>query len=596
MKKTLRLIISTILFLAFLGTLTCCASTKSKNEPAKVEEKTATPSPAPVKQAETEDPGVILLFDESLAIKDTGSKAFTCTSATEVVKRMTVGWNLGNTLDATGGSGLSSETSWGQPTTTKAMLAGVRKAGFKTIRIPVSWAKHTSGSDYTIDSAWMNRVKTVVDWALDEGFCVILNVHHDNYKESELNKGTVGYALSKDKAVQDKSKAFLSSVWKQIATTFADYDNRLVFEVLNEPRDIDGEVGGNEWWTNDKTLLNVITSYEQVCINQIRSVKGNEKRFVMAPSYAATSDTGIISLFTLPTDSAKDRLILSVHAYSPYDFAMKSPGDVKFTSAHKSSLDTLFAWLNTNYVKKGIGVVIGETGATNKNNLSDRIEWANAFFAGAYKYGIPAVLWDNGIWQVTGTKYDEHYGYYNRNSQTWYFPTLIEAMMKAVYGSSISVDNGGNDDNGTTTTDTPETPGDNTGTSTDNPSDTPKEDLVILENKSYTANGYSNFALDSAVDLTGYKYLKSEVQLITAEDADKKQILLQFFNCDWKKISEDAKTISVSATIYTEILTPESGPQDLLYIQPVVQETTSWSALTGVQLKIKKITATNTKE
>ena len=529
----------------------------------------------------TDTPSTVTITTENFVPAET---------SVQMAKNMAIGWNLGNTLDATGGSGLSSEKSWGQPTTTKAMLTGVRKAGFKTIRIPVSWAKHTSGDNYTIDSAWMNRVKTVVDWALDEGFCVILNVHHDNYKESELNKGTVGYALSKDKDIQDKSKAFLSNIWKQIATTFADYDNRLVFEVLNEPRDIEGEVGGNEWWTNDKELLNVITSYEQVCINQIRSVKGNENRFVMAPSYAATSDTGIISLFTLPTDSANDRLILSVHAYSPYDFAMKSPGDVKFTSAHKSSLDTLFAWLNTHYVKKGIGVVIGETGATNKNNLSDRIEWANAFFAGAYKYGIPAVLWDNGNWEVKGTDYEEHYGYYNRRSQTWYFPTFIEAMMKAVYGSSISVDNGG------TSTDNPETPDDNTGTSTDNPSDTPKEDFVILENKNYTVNGYSNFPLDSAVDLTGYKYLKSEVQLITAEDADKKQILLQFFNSDWKKISEDAKTISVSATIYTEILTPESGPRDLLYIQPVVQETTNWSALTGVQIKIKKITATNTKE
>ena len=512
-------------------------------------------------------------------------------TSVQMVKNMTIGWNLGNTLDATNGSGLSSETSWGQPTTTKAMLAGVRKAGFKTIRIPVSWANHTSGEDYKIDSAWMNRVKTVVDWALDEGFCVILNDHHDNYAESKLNKG---YALSKKSDVQKKSKAFLSSVWKQIATTFADYDNRLVFELLNEPRDISGEVGGNEWWTNDKSLLNVITDYEQVCLDQIRSVSGNENRFVMVTGYAASSDTGIISLYTMPTDTATDRLILSVHAYSPYSFAMESPGEKNFTSAHKSSLNSFFAWLNTNYIKKGIGVVIGETGATNKNNLSDRIEWANTFFGGAYKYGIPAVLWDNGVWQVTGTKYDEHYGYYNRRSQTWYFPSLIEAMMKAVYGDSISIDNNG-DDNSTTTTDNTETPDDNTGTSTDNPVDTPKEDLVILENKSYTTKGYSNFALDSAVDLTGYKYLKTEVQLITAEDADKKQILIQFFNSSWKSIG-DAKTISVSKTIYTEILTPEEGPRDLMHIQPVVQETTNWSALDNIQLKIKKITATNTKE
>ena len=513
-------------------------------------------------------------------------------TSVQMVKNMAIGWNLGNTLDATGGNGLNSETSWSQPYTTKAMITGLRKAGFKTIRIPVSWANHTSGSDYKIDSAWMNRVKTIVDWALEEGFCVILNDHHDNYAVSKLNKG---YAISKESDIQDKSKAFLSSVWKQIATTFADYDNRLVFELLNEPRDIDGEVGGNEWWTNDKELLNVITSYEQVCLNQIRSVKGNENRFVMATGYAASSDTGIISLYTMPKDSANDRLILSVHAYSPYSFAMDDPGEKTFTSSHKSQLNSFFVWLNTNYIKKGIGVVIGETGATNKNNLSDRVEWAKAFFGGAYKYGIPAVLWDNGVWEVTNNKYNEHYGYYNRRSQTWYFPSIIEAMMKAVYGDSISIDNNGGD-NDTNTTDNTETPDDNNGTSTD----TTKEDLVILTDKSYItatgdAVGYSNFPLDRAVDLTGYKYLKSEVQLITAEDADKKQILIQFFNSSWKSIG-DAKTISVSKTIYTEILTPEEGPRDLMHIQPVVQETTNWSALDNIQLKIKKITATNTNQ
>ena len=367
-------------------------------------------------------------------------------TSVQMAKNMAIGWNLGNTLDATG-KGLSSETSWGQPYTTKAMITGIKNAGFNTIRIPVSWANHTTDDDYTIDPAWMNRVKTIVDWSLEAGLCVILNDHHDNYAESKLK---TGYALSRNSEIQDKSKAFLSSVWKQIAITFADYDNRLVFELLNEPRDVDGEVCGNEWWTNDKSLINVITAYEQVCLNQIRSVPGNENRFVMVSGYAASSDTGIISLYTMPNDSATDRLILSVHAYSPYSFAMEDPGEITFTSSHKSQLNSLFSYLNSNYVSEGIGVVIGETGATNKNNLSDRIEWAKAFFGGAYQYGIPSVLWDNGNHQVFGSKYDDHYGYYNRRNQTWYFPSLIEAMMKSVYGDSITINT--NDQKGTEAT------------------------------------------------------------------------------------------------------------------------------------------------
>lgn len=506
-------------------------------------------------------------------------------TSVQMVKNMAIGWNLGNTLDATGGNGLNSERSWGQPYTTKAMLTGLRKAGFKTIRIPVSWANHTSGSDYKIDSAWMNRVKTIVDWALEEGFCVILNDHHDNYAVSKLNKG---YALSKESDIQDKSKAFLSSVWKQIATTFADYDNRLVFELLNEPRDIDGEVGGNEWWTNDKELLNVITSYEQVCLNQIRSVKGNENRFVMATGYAASSDTSIISLFTMPEDSANDRLILSVHAYSPYSFAMEDPGEKTFTSSHKNQLNSFFAWLNINYIKKGIGVVIGETGATNKNNLSDRVEWAKAFFGGAYKYDIPAVLWDNGVWEVTNNKYNEHYGFYNRDSQTWYFPSIIEAMMKAVYGDSISTGNI-NGDNGTGSTDATN-PQNNTS------NDNQKEDLVILENKAETTLAYDKwFELDAPVDLTDYKYLKTEIYSPTAENAANRKIIIKFLNSDWKPVGE-ASTISITDTVYAEIKNPVSGNREVKIVQFFAQNTTDWSTIDGITVNMKKVTATNTRE
>ena len=50
--------------------------------------------------------------------------------------------------------------------------------------------------------------------------------------------------------------AYIRNIWTQIAIEFASYDERLVFEVLNEPRDVDGEVTGNEWWCNQKSIKN----------------------------------------------------------------------------------------------------------------------------------------------------------------------------------------------------------------------------------------------------------------------------------------------------------------------------------------------------
>lgn len=43
------------------------------------------------------------------------------------------GWNLGNTFDA-----LGSETSWGNPVTTKELIHEIAKQGFKSIRIPIT--------------------------------------------------------------------------------------------------------------------------------------------------------------------------------------------------------------------------------------------------------------------------------------------------------------------------------------------------------------------------------------------------------------------------------------------------------------------------
>ena len=411
-----------------------------------------------------------------------------------------------------------------------------------------------------------------------------------------------GFAVSKDTNLQAKSEKYITGVWKNVAEAFKDYNHSLVFELLNEPRDVGSANWGKdcEWYVggaNATEANGIIGKYEQAALDVIRATGSkNADRFIMAPPYAAS--TSCMEGFKIPTDSAsaKNRIMIEAHAYSPYNFAMESPGDIKFTSSHKNELSGMFNTLYNNYVSKGIGVVIDETGATNKNNDSDRIEWAKYFFGQAYKKGIPSFWWDNGSWQVNGTDYNEKYGYYNRRQQVWYFPELMKASLEAV---GIELADGNSGDNGTGTTDntsTDNTEQGNTDTPDNTSTDTPKEDFVILENKSYITNGYSNFALDSAIDLTGYKYLKSEVQLITAEDADKKQILLQFFNSEWKSIG-DAKTISISSTIYTEILEPAEGPRDLMHIQPVVQDTSNaYAALSNIQIMIKKITATNTKE
>ena len=511
------------------------------------------------------------------------------TNSVDMAKAMKIGWNLGNTFDA------PTETGWSQPKTTRAMIHGIRQAGFVSIRIPVSWHTHiTDSTNYTIDSAWMNRVKEVVDWALEEGLCVIINIHHDNLSDAEFKNTYYGFAVSTDSDLQEKSEKYIAGVWKNIATTFKDYDYNLVFEVLNEPRDINGTNWGDEWYvsgTNAKAANGIIGKYEQTGLNAIRQTGSkNADRFVMVPPYAAS--TGCMEGFSLPTDTAENRLIVEAHAYSPYNFAMASPGDITFTSSHKSELSNMFNNLYNSYVSKGIGVIIDETGATNKNNIDDRIAWAQYFFGEAYKKGIPSFWWDNGVYIINenksdNEKYSEHYGYYNRNSQVWYFPNLMKASLKAV---------GVDFDETADTTDTTENPSSEPGTNTDSGDENfTAEDLVILENKTvYTDGNYGSFNLDATVDLTNYRYLKIEIYSPDANNADQRKLFVKCYNSDWKTIG-DAGTIGVSDTIYLEIKDPEEGKREVKIIQYAAQNTSTWTDIANVQIEIKKITATNTK-
>lgn len=391
----------------------------------------------PAKTAQTvqeEDPGVVLLFDEATAVKDKGSKTFNGVSAMQTVKDMTIGWNLGNTLDATGNSTINSETSWGQPKTTKEIIDGLANSGIKTIRIPVSWAKHMDKKTYTIDPAWMERVKTIVDWAIEDGMYVILNDHHDNYKNPAKVPAGYGYYPNEQNKVE--SERFLLNLWTQIGLAFNNgYDEHLVFETLNEPRLIGT---AHEWWFDSsaeecKEAAACLNEYNQLILDTIRKSGGNnQKRYVSCPGLQAAPDSALNPAFKMPQDDENGKLILSVHMYTPYKFAMESPGVSNFTAGHQTELGKYFSRLNASFISKGIPVIIGEMGATNKENLEERVKWFNYFLTQSRKYGMTSCLWDNGSWQIVKENdFNEKYGFYNRREQTWYFPEILDAMIES---------------------------------------------------------------------------------------------------------------------------------------------------------------------
>lgn len=346
--------------------------------------------------------------------------------AMALMKKLKVGWNLGNTLDATSGSNrgneLEIEKSWCGVYTTREMIAAVKNAGFETIRIPVSWHNHVSAGDFTINPAWLDRVQEIVDYAISEGLYVILNAHHDNDQK---------YYYPTEKCYENSAK-YLTAIWSQVAERFRDYDEHLIFESMNEPR-----LSGTPYeWNFSKgqaacrKAAECINRLNQVFVDTVRAGGGyNQDRYLSVPGYAAAPNNAVdMQLFTLPEDTAENRIIVSVHAYTPYSFALQDGGMSRFepSNAQRSEIGALMNSLYNRFVKNGIPVIIGEFGARDKKNLQDRVNYY-AFYVGmASARNIPCIVWDNHGFSGGG----ELFGLLDRKNLTFKQPILVDAITR----------------------------------------------------------------------------------------------------------------------------------------------------------------------
>ena len=362
-------------------------------------------------------------------------KAASTKTAGQITEEMGLGWNLGNSLESTGlltNSYYQGKTYaitefekyWGNPAVTKNLVKTVKAKGFDTIRIPVSWYEHISydSGSYTIDAEWMARVKEVIDYAYDQGMYVIINVHHEEW----INRSDFANAY-------DAMSKELKAVWKQIATEFASYDQHLIFEGMNEPR----ALGTGIEWTGNENCYKVVNKLNADFVNTVRSVSSpyQNTRLLMIPAYAASCYANIFSYLEVPED---DYVAVSIHAYSPYDFAMGNGDHSNFSDQYKTALDGIFTDIRTYFISKGIPVVIGEFSASNYNNESARVAWAQYYLTQTKKMGIPCVLWDNNCISNSSNPSEAH-GYLNRSNNTWYDASkkVLDAMFSVMEDSSI---------------------------------------------------------------------------------------------------------------------------------------------------------------
>ena len=296
-------------------------------------------------------------------------------TATDAVKNMGLGWNLGNTLEANsqtvtdvtnasywGQQGLESETCWGQYETKAELLKMMKDAGFGAIRVPVTWYNHMD-KDGNVNAEWMARVKEVVDYVINQGMYCILNVHHDTGADGDGFKSWI----KADATNYTTNKARYEKLWTQIAEAFKSYDQKLLFEGYNEMLD-----ANSQWnFAKTSTAYDAINSYANSFVSAVRATGGNNaQRNLIVTTYCAANGYGTWStqlkdpLTKLNNpESTSNHIAFEVHAY---------PNIQNGTIASvKADVDGMITLLKDELVSKGGPVIIGEWGTSNVDKTGE---------------------------------------------------------------------------------------------------------------------------------------------------------------------------------------------------------------------------------
>lgn len=325
-------------------------------------------------------------------------------TATQVAKEMGIGISLGNTMEAYESSGCETieyewipvvgsntpsdyEQRWGAVITTQEAVDGIKAAGFDSIRIPVFWGNmmENDGS-YTINDEYIERVREIVDYSLKADLYTVVNIHH--FDEFIIRRNSL-----------EDCKVIFTTLWTQIAEYFKDYSGKLVFEGFNE------YLGGDVFDENRKLTspskskaFELTNALNQTFVDAVRATGGNNaQRVLIASGYWTNIDLTTSNSFIMPTDTAKDKLMVSVHYVDNAMYWSNKLGGSEWLSYTKSQCDLL----KKAFIDKGIPVYLGETSSKYPDDRyaknaehTDSTECLSIVLETLFDYNMVPVLWD----------------------------------------------------------------------------------------------------------------------------------------------------------------------------------------------------------
>lgn len=331
-------------------------------------------------------------------------------TAQTAAEEMGVGINLGNTFegfsgDDRNGCALSSvlgenrisdyETCWGSMVITRDIIDGMRDSGFNTVRIPVYWGNGMEDDGtFTVRKDLLERVEEVVKWVIQDGMYCVINMHH--YDERLVTK------LERDEAVNAAK-----TVWTQVAEHFKDYGDRLIFEGYNEY--LGSVKEGTE--ASDAERFDYCNELNQVFVDAVRATGGNNaERILIASGYNTNIDKTTSDGFILPTDTAENKMMVSVHYIDNNMYWSNQIGSQNWHDYSVAQCELL----KERFTDNGIPVFVGECTGNYAGRMASNAEYGSSqdcirelIRIAREEYGFIPVFWDTNT--SDGTSFYSRY-------------------------------------------------------------------------------------------------------------------------------------------------------------------------------------------